>query len=257
MKSVPAVLIILFLSSCMAARKTAISSQKTLFQYGVIDGLLAGAFDGNLDVHYLIREGDFGIGTFNKGDGELIALGPSVYKVKFDGKVIKDPVDSTPFAAVTKFIPDTVFSISSISGYDSLQRYLKQVLNLNSMYAIKLSGSFDSMTMRAIAPATKPYPTLTELVLSGQQLFHYEKLAGDCIGFFIPDYLGRVNVPGFHFHFLSDDRTKGGHVFDLHGENIKVSVQELGSVVLRTNTNRSYMDLNSRKDRSMELKKIE
>jgi acetolactate decarboxylase len=35
------------------------------------------------------------------------------------------------------------------------------------------------------------------------------------VGFRFPAALGAVNVPGWHFHFVSADRRRGGHVLDL------------------------------------------
>jgi acetolactate decarboxylase len=39
--------------------------------------------------------------------------------------------------------------------------------------------------------------------------------SGSVIGFRFPDLLAGVEVPGYHLHFLSDDREHGGHVLDL------------------------------------------
>jgi len=37
------------------------------------------------------------------------------------------------------------------------------------------------------------------------------------VGFWILSYASSLNVPGYHFHFVSDDRRHGGHVLD-HGD---------------------------------------
>jgi acetolactate decarboxylase len=38
---------------------------------------------------------------------------------------------------------------------------------------------------------------------------------GILIGFRFPAAASSVNVPGWHFHFLSADKTRGGHVLSL------------------------------------------
>jgi acetolactate decarboxylase len=250
-------LLLTFAFGCSSSKNGTGKNENQLYQYGVIDGLLAGAFDGDLSIEKLKEHGDFGIGTFNRADGELIAFGGDVYRVNYSGAIMKVENDSTPFAAVVKFQPDTSFTINSVASYEKIQSIISAILNPNSIYAIHLSGSFDSLTTRAIAAAQNPYPTLSELVATSQHLFHYDNLSGDCIGFLIPDYMGRINIPGFHFHFLSADHLKGGHVFALSGRNITVAVQQLNTVLVQSNTNESFIHGKNRKDRSAELKKIE
>jgi acetolactate decarboxylase len=250
-------LFLLFAFGCSSSKNAAVTGENQLYQYGVIDGLLAGAFDGDLSIENLKKHGDFGIGTFNRADGELIAFSGDVFRVNYSGAVTKVDLDSTPFASVVKFKADTTFAIDFVASYEKLQTIITGIVNANSIYAIRLSGSFDSLTTRAVAAAQKPYPTLSELVGTSQHLFHYEDLIGDCVGFLIPDYMNRINIPGFHFHFLSADHLKGGHVFALSGRNITVSVQQLSTVLVQSNTNESFMHGKNRKDRSAELKKIE
>ena len=40
-----------------------------------------------------------------------------------------------------------------------------------------------------------------------------ENIEGTLVGIWYPDYLSQTNVPGFHFRFVDDNRTLGGHVF--------------------------------------------
>lgn len=251
-------LFVLLAGCCGSKVSNTKPQQKQLYQYGVIDGLLAGAFDGNLTIGELKKHGDFGIGTFNRADGELIAYNNDVYRVRYNGDVIKVPdTDSTPFAVTTSFIADTSFEINAAVSYDSLQAYIKKACNANSMYAIKITGSFDSITARAIAPGVKPYPTLKQLVESSQRLFYFNKIQATCIGFITPDYLSRVNIPGSHLHFLSEDFKHGGHVFAFKINHVTVHIMELTTMIVESNMNESFMQLIKRKDRSEELKKIE
>ncbi|MGB6152245.1 MAG: acetolactate decarboxylase, partial [Pricia sp.] len=41
-----------------------------------------------------------------------------------------------------------------------------------------------------------------------------EAVSGTIVGFYCPDFIGNINVKGFHFHFISDDKKLGGHVMD-------------------------------------------
>ena len=44
------------------------------------------------------------------------------------------------------------------------------------------------------------------------------------VGVYFPDYMDGINMPGWHLHFLSEDRAKGGHVFDTY--SLKQDLQE-------------------------------
>lgn len=48
-----------------------------LFQYSTLEALLGGVYDGEVTVGELLTHGDFGLGTFNSLDGEMIILGES------------------------------------------------------------------------------------------------------------------------------------------------------------------------------------
>ena len=64
--------------------------------------LLQGAYDGNVTVRELLRHGDFGLGTFNGLDGEMLVLDGVCYQLRSDGSAtIADPRQKCPFAAVT------------------------------------------------------------------------------------------------------------------------------------------------------------
>ena len=79
----------------------------TLYQVSTIDALMQGVFDGVQPVGELKRHGDFGIGTFDALDGEMIVLDGVVYQAKADGRIypVKDSA-TTPFATVTHFTKD-------------------------------------------------------------------------------------------------------------------------------------------------------
>jgi acetolactate decarboxylase len=52
--------------------------------------------------------------------------------------------------------------------------------------------------------------------------------SGVLVGFWCPPYVGsNLNVPGFHFHFLSDDRQRGGHMLQLKMEQGTAWLQEV------------------------------
>ena len=39
-----------------------------------------------------------------------------------------------------------------------------------------------------------------------EPIFEFHDVEGTIVGFFTPDYLRGVNVPGYHLHFITADR---------------------------------------------------
>jgi acetolactate decarboxylase len=63
-------------------------------------------------------------------------------------------------------------------------------------------------------------------VTKNQAVFNFENVKGSLIGFWCPDTVGSINVPGYHLHFISDDRTKGGHLLNISFDSAKAMVDE-------------------------------
>ena len=61
--------------------------REVLYQVSTIDALMQGVFDGVQPVGEIRKRGDFGIGTFDALDGEMIVLDGVVYQAKADGQI--------------------------------------------------------------------------------------------------------------------------------------------------------------------------
>ena len=55
-------------------------------------------------------------------------------------------------------------------------------------------------------------------------MFDLEDVRGTLAGFRFPDFARGLNVPGFHLHFLTEDRRPGGHVLDLELERGELAI---------------------------------
>src|SRR5436190_10893345 len=91
------------------------SRPDALFQYSTINALLTGVYDGDMTFGELRRYGDFGLGTFNALDGEMIALDGRYYQVTADGAVqpVRDDM-RTPFAVVAHFHPGASQTLKNV-----------------------------------------------------------------------------------------------------------------------------------------------
>ena len=203
------IIVLLFCLSCQ-------QTERPIYQLSTIELLMAGNYDGRKQVESLKNNGDFGIGTFDKLDGEMIFYNGEIYKATSDGTVCKPKIDeTTPYASVCKFQPSIEFSIANVKNIAELDSIIKQHLpNLSNIYAIEISGTFDSLKVRSVIKQQKPYYPLINVVKQ-QAVFKLNSILGLFVGFYAPSSVKTIMVKGLHLHFLSSDRNKGGHVLSV------------------------------------------
>jgi len=204
---------------------TPVSRKETIVQVSTIGALLNGVYDGVMSVGTLRVYGDFGIGTFDGLDGEMIAFDGRFYQVKADGVAYQVPdTVETPFACVTSFEADREEQLPRSMDYEQLGDFLDTILPTpNIFYAIRIDGSFDYMKTRSVPRQDKPYPPLAE-VTKNQPVFEFSGVEGTIVGFRCPVYVQGVNVPGYHLHFLTKEGAGGGHVLEFQVEEAIASV---------------------------------
>lgn len=245
-------------SGCKTQESQHTSNRELLYQVSTINALLEGSYDGQVLIKELKNYGDVGIGTFAQLDGEMIVLDGEVYKAKYDGTVEKvDDKQSTPFASVTYFDEDEKKENVEFSDYESLQKILDTVIkNPNLFYTFKVSGEFSYVKVRSVPPQQKPYRPLAE-VTKQQPIFEYENVRGTLIGFWCPTYVNGINVPGYHLHFISDDRTMGGHLLEVKCKNGTILVDQTPSFQMTLPENSDFGKLDLEKDKKDELEHVE
>jgi len=186
--------------------------------------LEAGCYDGLTTIAELKRHGDFGIGAFYQLNGELVALDGSFYRLTADSKAHPaSDSDTVAFGMVTAFPDVDRLELPAGTGKDALTRFLDERLpSRNFFYAIRVEGVFDELATRSLPRQSKPFPPMAE-VTKTQPTFAYERAEGAMAGFRAPDYTGHIAPPGDHLHFVSADRTFGGHVLSFAGAEATVS----------------------------------
>jgi acetolactate decarboxylase len=192
------------------------ASLHEIFQNSTINALLEGVYDGSMTYGELRRHGDFGLGTFNALDGEMIALDGDFYQVKSDGVAYPVADDQrTPFATVLFFRPKLRRALTGPLNYEQFQALVEGLMEgPNLFYAVRVDGQFESVTTRSVPRQEQPYAPLAAVART-QPIFHLADVRGTLVGFRFPDFARGMNVPGFHLHFLSADKRTGGHVLDL------------------------------------------
>jgi hypothetical protein len=119
---------------------------RLLFQTSTLQALLGGVYDGDLTYNELARHGDFGIGTFNALDGEMIALDGKFYQIRADGRAYPvNPSMKTPFAEVTFFKANQTHMLKKPLTYRQLTDYITSLLQ--APISFMPSGSKDFSLM--------------------------------------------------------------------------------------------------------------
>ena len=216
-------------------------SREVLWQVSPIAALFEGGYDGWVSVAELKTHGDFGSGTFDKLDGEMIVLKGTVYQVRGDGSVVRAKDDVlTPFAEVTFFDADRTQTIAEITDFAQLEKALDTAYPENNMpVAFKLHGYFLYVKTRSVLAQKKPYPRLAEVV-KNQPVFERQDCAGTIVGFRLPSYFQGMAVPGYHFHFISDDKKFGGHLLDASAEYLNVVADDTPTFSLALPINKPF-----------------
>ncbi len=233
-------------------------NQDLLFQVSAINALLEGVYDGDISYGQLKRYGNFGIGTFNSLDGEMIGLEGKFYQITAQGlaNVVDDEM-KTPFAVVTFFEPDRTVLLPETLDYGKLEEYLDRLLpTKNIFYAVKIEGVFEYVKTRSVPRQNKPYLPLVE-VLKNQPTFEFRKVKGTVVGFRCPLYVTGINVPGYHLHFIREDRKAGGHVLECRPENVRVEIDHTLQFHMVLPEDVEFYKADLGKEKHQELEKVE
>jgi len=248
------VTITLALSGCAGTPK----EHRIIFQYSSINALLEGVYDSDVTIRELTAHGDFGIGTFDGLDGEMIALDGFFYQIWADGKVYR-ATDSikTPFAVVTFFRGVNALYPNAALDFHGLTKYLDEMIpTQNIFYAVRVDGSFQRVKTRSIRKQQKPYPRLVD-ALKNQPEFELRNVRGTLVGFRCPAYADGINVPGYHFHFITEDRKAGGHVLELQTDTVTARMEGVHEFHMVLPHNRPFYHSDLTKGKKAELEKVE
>jgi len=199
-----------------------------LFQVSTLDALSLGIFQGSMAFSELRGHGDFGVGTFDSLDGEMVALDGRFYQIRSDGTVSRVENEAlTPFAVVTNFRSSQTVAIHAPAVRTQVLSGIDQLLpSANYFYAVKIHGEFVSVTARSVPKQFPPYPALADAIAQ-QIVFPLQNVRGTLVGFRSPAFEKGINQPGYHFHFISDDRRSGGHALDFVVGNVTVEIDTI------------------------------
>ena len=243
------------------AEQTADKNTETVYQVALLQSLTQGYYDGIIKVSELKQHGDIGIGTFEGVNGEMIVLDGKVYQALGDGSVKEaDENETVPFSNVTFFDSDIKETLSDLENVDALKAALDNIVDQNGrnmFYFVKISGDFERMNVRSELKQEKPYKSLDKALATDQREFNYDNAKGTVVGLYCPDYMGGLNTPGWHFHFISDDKAKGGHILDLSFKSAEAQLDKTPEFDMTLSDTDTFQEMELSKDVSDAIKKVE
>ena len=225
-----------------------------------INAVVEGIYEEKISIGEVSQHGDFGLGTFDHLDGEMVMLEGKTYQITSEGRVNKVAEEAlTPFSCVTFYNPISHAELEREMSYEAFLEWIQTLLpSPNIYYAIRIEGVFDYIKARSV-PKQECYQACPPLVdvAEKQPVFHFSDIEGTLAGFFTPAFMGSINVPGLHLHFLSEDLQRGGHLLECRPRRVRAGIQFIYTLELALPRSLDYLSWDFRRDIYQDLKKAE
>ena len=236
--------------------------QNKMYQVSTLQALALGYTRAVIRAEELLKEGDTGLGTFEDVNGEMIVMDGHCFRADQDGHVtLVPPETGIPFAAVARLYGQQEFALKDMPDIESvrteLTRKIEERFGLNSMHVVRIDGAFEKVDARSEAPYRSHHVTLKEMLGKTQKAFVFENIRGSLIGVYFPDYMDGINMPGWHLHFLSEDRARGGHVFDAVIREGTAKVDKITDIHINLPKEAAFDTYSLKQDLQAEIKSVE
>ena len=237
-------------------------SDSKMYQVSTLQALALGYSRAVISAGELLQRGDTGLGTFEDVDGERIVMEGCCYRADQDGRVcVVAPETGVPFAAVSMLVGEQRLSLSAVPDIEAVRSILTEGIEerfgLNSMHVVRVDGAFDRVDARSESPYRSHHVTLKQILGKTQKAFLFENIRGSLVGVYFPDYMDGINMPGWHLHFLSEDRQWGGHVFDVSVRSATALVDKISSVEIDLPREAVFDTYALKQDLQDEIKSVE
>lgn len=209
-----------------------------MYQVSTLQALAMGHTRPVVKVAELRAHGSTGLGTFEGVDGEMIVVDGRCFRAMEDGVVLEAEDDrGVPFASVSNFAGMRSRELGQIDCIEDLKRELNNMIEedfgLNSMHMARIDGEFEVVRARSESAYHAIHVSLKDMLSETQKSFRFDNVKGSLVCVYYPDYMDGINAAGWHLHFLSDDRTKGGHVFELKMKNGTLGLDKISNIELQ------------------------
>ena len=247
------------LAGCCA--KTPAADRETLYQVALLQSLTFGDYYGSVTAAELKKNGDIGLGTFDALDGEMIVLDGVVYKAKADGSIqVVDDAETIPFSNVTFFDADEKIALKDVAGIASVKKILDERVaanGANHFCVARIDGTFREMNVRSEYSQKEPYQPLAKVLETDQTFFDFKDISGTVVALYCPPYMNSLNAVGWHLHFISSDKTKGGHVLGLSLADAELALDYTDGFKMVLPSDPMFKGFDLTIDQSADIKKVE
>ena len=237
------------------------NNDDSMYQVSLMQAFMHGEYNGVVTVGDLKSHGDIGLGTFEGVNGEMIILDGAIYQAAADGSInVMSDNEKIPFATITKFDEDTKIDDLTAKDFNDLTSQLDKEIEkygTNNMYVIKIKGDFKNITVRSVEKQEEPYKEFTEVAAVDQKVFNHTDQTGTVVAVYFPEYMNELNMHGWHLHFLSDDKTVGGHVLGLNDFKGSGQIDEIHEFNMILPTDDSFKNMNFTEDMSNKISSVE
>ncbi|MBQ9827279.1 MAG: acetolactate decarboxylase [Lachnospiraceae bacterium] len=233
-----------------------------VYQVSTLQALALGHTRAVVTVKELLEHGGIGLGTFEDVNGEMIVVDGVCYRAAEDGTVcVADPDMGVPFAAVAVTGYDPGFEVENIPDISKLKEILtmkiEEVFGLNSMHIARIEGEFGKVYARSESAYRSRHIELKDILSETQRDFMFENITGTLVCVYYPDYMDGINAPGWHIHFVSRDRTKGGHVFELEMVRGHISLTKINRIEIQLPDDPAFDTYSLKSASGSDIKQVE
>lgn len=233
-----------------------------IFQVSTLQALALGYTRSVVKVGQLMQHGEAGLGTFEDVNGEMIAIDGKCFRAMEDGTVEEAASDmGVPFAAVAymdgcrEFEVDGDYDMANLKA--ELNNRIEEEFGLNSMHIVLISGTFEKIFARSEAPYRSHHVTLKKMLETTQTSFEFGDINGTLVGVYYPDYMDGINAAGWHLHFVSDGRDKGGHVYELKFKRASVRLAKKTNIEIQLPKDPAFDTYALKSASEQEIKQVE
>ena len=122
---------------------------------------------------------------------------------------------------------------------------------------VRVDGTFKKMHARSELKQEKPYKPLAEALKTDQREFSWDNIEGTVVALYCPEYMKDLNAAGWHLHFVSKDKTCGGHVLDLDVDQAELKIDSTQGFNMQLPDTEMFPTLDLTQDQSDDIKKVE
>ena len=233
-----------------------------MYQVSTLQALALGYTRSVVHTDELLSHGNTGLGTFEDVNGEMIVVDRHCYQAAEDGSITEMPPDiGVPFASVANLQGDRVFTLSEIPDIEHLKMELnlkiEEDFGLNSMHIAKIEGDFERIDARSESAYRSHHVELKDILGETQKSFCFEQIRGTMVCIYYPDYMDGINAPGWHLHFISEDRKWGGHVFNLQMKRGEVFLDKINRIEIQLPSEPAFDTYSLKEASQQDIKEVE